>query len=62
MSDEHFHLLTQAKWQNNANRDRDTAGTLTVGLPRPCRSIGPLPFPSSHPQGMGHPSVWRESS
>lgn len=58
MSDEHFHLLTQAKWQNNANRDRDTASPLTGGLPRPCRSIT---HPEKPPRGHGPPlSLARE--
>lgn len=37
MPDERFHLLTQEKWQNNA--DSDTARPLTGGLPWPCLSI-----------------------
>lgn len=41
MSDERFHLLTQEKWQNNA--DRDTASPLPGGLPRPGLS-------TSHPE------------
>lgn len=58
MSDEHFHLLTQAKWQNNANRDRDTASPLTGGLLRPCRSIT---HPEQPPRGHGPPlSLARE--
>lgn len=52
MSDERFHLLTQEKWQNNA--DRDTASPLTGGLPWPCLST---PHPERTPT-----AVWRESS
>lgn len=50
MSDKHFHLLTQAKWQNNA--DRDTGSPLTGGLPRPCLSIS---HPEQPPTGLALP-------
>lgn len=62
MSDERFHLLTQAKWQNNAGRDM--APSLSGSLARPWLAIAALsvPYLRQPPMGTDCPSAWRESS